>query len=640
MRRKPFSAPRLEIRRARPAIEDLEPRRLLSASPSRVAAASPDASDGTFSQNNRRFTYVTPSGGTAELQVIGKGNLAGTTVNSSGALELVFNGTNAFTKVTGTVHGGNGQAPLESILSGQLIAADAQNSLSGIGGTVLKAVYLSDFDLISGGDVNLAPGVNVLELNSIGPDTALHIRALPPAPAPSTTVATSVPINISNITQTSGVTSTTTTTPGLTVTGAILTEFGTSTSASTSSDTTLEAGQSVTVSSPYSTTTTYLSNQDGAQTLTSQAGSFTSAGNIVEALPAGQPPQTVPPAPPGVIIKIKHINGATSGPINLLTDPRIFGYDPTTGQVVRFALDLANDTGTVDPTFAPINVPGSPAVAGVDIAWNGSQLDLLVSSGSTVYAYNATTGAPVGSFTTSVPINSIGSTDTITVLGSYQTNQLEAINLPASLASGTAQPALGDPAPFTPQAQFTLLGGLTGAPGTEVIYVTIAAHLDTTQPNMTQLGSQSITTLNVSSNPSKGTPFTYKLQSIGFTGLHQNGAYVNVEPDPLDLTQPGPALGSIDGTLALRSRRIQRHEYPRNAARYHQARLRRSAHEFEPELQARPCELCVDRCARHTSDHSRQHGERVGLERYRQPECDQVPATHQLDDRGPARQPP
>ncbi len=539
MRRKPASARQAHGRRARPVIEGLEGRRLLSTSSTRQAVAASSASGGAFSRDDRAFTYVTPTGGTAEVQVVGRGNLAGSTVNSSGALQLVFNGTNAFTKINGSVHGGGGHAPLASILSGQLIAAGAQNSLSGIGGTVLKTVDLGSFDLVAGGDINLTPGVSTLVLNSIGPDTQVHLRALPPPPVSTTSVSVvTSPVLISSITATG-------------VTTAVVTEFGTTTTTSTSGETTLEAGQSGTVSSPYDTTTTYVSNEDRAQTLTATAGTFTSAGNIVEPLPTGQPPQTVPPAPPGVILKVNHISGSTAGPINLLTDPRIFGYDPTTGQVVRFALNLTNDTGAIDPAFTPINVPGDPAVAGVDIAWDGSTLDVLVSSGTTVYAYNATTGAPVGSFTTSVPINSIGSTDTITVLGSYQTNSLEAINLPASLASGTAQPALGDPQPFIPQAEFTFLGGLTGAPGTEDIYATIAAHLDTTQPNQTQLGSQTISTVDVAQNPSKGTPFTYKLASVGFTALHQNGAYVNVQPDPLDLTQPGPALGSIDGTLAL-----------------------------------------------------------------------------------------
>ena len=178
-----------------------------------------------------------------------------------------------------------------------------------------------------------------------------------------------------------------------------------------------------------------------------------------------------------------------SAPINVLTDPRIFGYDPATGQVIRFALNLKTKTGVVDSTFTPINVPGDPAVAGLDLAWNGPQRDILVSSGTNVYAYNATTGAFVGQFTDvnsfigSLPINSIGATDTLTVLGSYQTNQLYAINLTASLQTGVAQPATGNPQPFTPPPQFTLLGGLTSSPGTNIVFATVAAHFDTTQPD-------------------------------------------------------------------------------------------------------------------------------------------------------------
>ena len=104
---------------------------------------------------------------------------------------------------------------------------------------------------------------------------------------------------------------------------------------------------------------------NGGQTLTSISGSFTAGTNIVEPLPAGQPPQTVPPAPPGVILKVNRIDGSSAtAPINLLTDPKIFGYDPTTGQLIRFDLNLTTDTGAVDPTFAPISVPGDPASAG------------------------------------------------------------------------------------------------------------------------------------------------------------------------------------------------------------------------------------------------------------------------------------
>jgi hypothetical protein len=401
---------------------------------------------------------------------------------------------------------------------------------------VLQAALMSDFDLIAGGNINLTPGVTSVVLDSVGPNTQIHLRALPPAPTTTTTAPTSSVITVITPTGASG---------------AVVTPFGTTTTTTTSSDVSLEAGQSGTVSSPYGTTTTYVSNAAFAQTLSATSGQFTSAGNIVEPLPAGQPPQTVPPAPPGVIFKANRINGTATNAVDVLTDSKIFGYDPTTGEVVRFDLNLYTDTATVDPTFTPISVPGDPAVAGLNLGWNGSQLDVLVSSGTTVYAYNATTGAAVGSFTTSVPINSIGSTDILTVLGSYATNQLQAINLAASLQSGTAQPATGNPQAFTPSPQFTLLGGLTGAPGSNDVEATIAAHLDTTQPNVTQLGVQSVNTVSVNSTPSQGTVLSYDLSSVGHTAIQQKGQYVNVQPDPQDTSQPGPALGSIDQGLAL-----------------------------------------------------------------------------------------
>jgi hypothetical protein len=535
MRRKPASARRNQIRRTQPVAEALEHRRLMSHSSLGHSRATGGSANGIFSRDDRTFTYMTPSGGTAVIQIVGRGNLTGTSIDSSGALHLEYGGTNAFTKITGSVSGG-GVGALASIVSSQLVAAGAANSLSGVGGTVLQAVLMSDFDLVAGGKINLTPGVTSVVLNAVGPDTQINLRALPPAPTTKTTTPTSslVTINTVNGAQ-----------------GAVVTAFGTTTTTTSSSNTTLQAGQSGTVSSPYGTSTTYISNASFTQTLSAINGQFTSAGNIVEPLPAGQPPQTPPPAPPGVIFKVNHINGNASGAINVLTDSKIFGYDPTTGEVVRFNLNQSNNTATVDSTFTPISVPGDPAVAGLNLGRNGNQLDLLVSSGTTVYAYNATTGAAVGSFTTQVPINSIGSTDILTVLGSYATNQLEAINLAASLQSGTVQPAPGNPRAFTPSPEFTLLGGLTGAPGSNDIEGTIAAHLDTTQPNMTQLGVQSVGTVSVNQIPGNGTVLSYVLSSVGHAAVQPHGAYVNVQPNPLDTSQPGPALGSIDQSLAL-----------------------------------------------------------------------------------------
>ena len=181
--------------------------------------------------------------------------------------------------------------------------------------------------------------------------------------------------------------------------------------------------QSTAVSNPGGVTTTYVSNGNGSQTLTGISGEFTSPGNIIEPLPTGDSINTVPPAPPGIIVKVNRVQGAKlSAPINLQTDAKIYGYDPTTGEVIRFDLNLNTKTAIVDTSVPPISVPGDPAAAGLDLAWNGAQRLVLVSSGTTVYAYNATTEAFVGSFTDvgsfigSLPINSIAGTDTLTVL--------------------------------------------------------------------------------------------------------------------------------------------------------------------------------------------------------------------------------
>jgi hypothetical protein len=502
------------------------------------------ASDGVFSQDFRVFTYTTRTGGKATISVIGLGNLQGTTA-PGGVLNLVFGATNAYTKITGEVHGGGGHAPLQSIQNSQLIDAGASNSLSGVGGNVVESFLLSPFDLVEGGRINLTPGVNALVLDSIGADTQINLRALPPAPSTQVTLPTSSLLVGSS---SSGTASSVT----------VFRAFSPTTSSSNSgAGTTLAALQSTTVTNPYGVSSTFLTNGNGSQTLTALSGEFKSAGNIVEPLPSSQPIQTVPPAPPGVIVKVNRINGNTKGPINVLTDPRIFGYDPATGQVIRFVLDLKTSTGVVDPTFAPISVAGDPAVAGLDLAWNGPQRDILVSSGTNVYAYNASTGAFVGQFTDvnsfigSLPINSIGATDSLTVLGSYQTNELYAINLTASLQTGVAQPATGNPKAFTPPPEFTLLGGLTSSPGTNIVFATVAAHFDTTQPNMTQLGIQAVSTASVGTVKGQGSVLSNQLSALASTSVKQFGQFVNIPAVQPATGPPAQALGSIDQTLAL-----------------------------------------------------------------------------------------
>ena len=126
MRRMPSSARRKQTRRAQPVIEGLEERRLLSSSSHRLSVSTAAASSsGVLSANGTEFTYTTPSGGKAVIQIVGLGNLAGTSVDSAGDLNLVYDGTNAYSKIISHVKGGNGRAPLASILNGQLIAAGA-----------------------------------------------------------------------------------------------------------------------------------------------------------------------------------------------------------------------------------------------------------------------------------------------------------------------------------------------------------------------------------------------------------------------------------------------------------------------------------------------------------------------------------
>ncbi len=539
MRRMPSSARVTQTRRTQPVIEGLEPRRLLS-STSQWQSAGDASANGAFSQSGTRFTYTTPSGGQAVIQVEGLGNLAGTTVNSEGDLNLVFDGTNAYSKIVSHVKGGDGRAPLASILNSQLIAAGAQNSVSGVGGNVIKAIYLNNFDLIAGGRINLTSGVNTLVLDSIGPGTQVQLRALPPAPTTSTSTASVATLELVSTTGTNSSAS-------LRVINTSSTPNGSTSTSSSTAATTLEAGQSTSITND-GVTTTYATQAEGGQTLSGISGTFTPGTNIVESLPPGQPPQTIPPAPPGVIVKVNHIDGDTAGPINLLTDPKIFGFDSTTGQLVRFDINLNTDTGVVDPTFTPITVPGQPSSAGVNLGYNGSQLDVLVSSGTTVYAYNATTGAAVGSFTTSEPVNGIGSTNIVTVLASYATNELEMINLAASLQAGVAQPALGSPKGFTPASGITLLGGVTGsAASSTTIAAAVGGTFDSFTPTQPVLGVQSVDTVTVV----KGSTLIYQFTGGTPTAVTQNDTYTPVQVNPPIPTQPGAALGSIDQSLAL-----------------------------------------------------------------------------------------
>jgi hypothetical protein len=464
-------------------------------------------------------------------------------VDSSGALHLLFSKTNAFTKITSNVHGGTGQADLASIYNADLYNNSAQTSLSGIGASVLSTISLPNFNLVAGGTINVESGIAYLNLNSVGPDTQILLRELPSG-------LTTGEVDINNRNSSNGSSSSSTTT-------------------TTSSGTTV--GTSSNNNSSVIVTGAFL-----VQSLAGINGEFATAGNIINVSTPGAPGP--PPAPPGIVLKINHVNGNIVPPLmapNLLTDNEIFGLDATTGQVVRFNLtptttktgefDMSQQTGTLDPTWTPLKPPGSATPVAISVGRYGTQLVLLVSTGYQIWVYDATSGTLLGSFTTgSFDATSLGSTDTLTVMGNAATNQLQMIDVSASLKARTAQPPkqplMPDGKNYPPPANymhpalpagFSLVGGLTGVVGTNQIYPTVAAFFNSFQPAVNQLGLLTVGTSTAATNPSGGLVLVRQFTTMSQKAIQPGGAYEEVPNNNSPLTGVGVPEGSVDSSLAL-----------------------------------------------------------------------------------------
>ena len=467
-------------------------------------------------------------------------------MDSSGALHLLFSKTNAFTKITSNVHGGTGQAYLASIYSADLYNNSAQTSLSGIGASVLSTISLPNFNLVAGGTINVESGIAYLNLNSVGPDTQILLRELPSG-------LTTGEVDINNRNSSNGSSSSSTTT-------------------TTSSGTTV--GTSSNNNSSVIVTGAFL-----VQSLAGINGEFATAGNIINVSTPGAPGP--PPAPPGIVLKINHVNGNIVPPLmapNLLTDNEIFGLDATTGQVVRFNLtptttktgefDMSQQTGTLDPTWTPLKPPGSATPVAISVGRYGTQLVLLVSTGYQIWVYDATSGTLLGSFTTgSFDATSLGSTDTLTVMGNAATNQLQMIDVSASLKARTAQPPkqplMPDGKNYPPPANymhpalpagFSLVGGLTGVVGTNQIYPTVAAFFNSFQPAVNQLGLLTVGTSTAATNPSGGLVLVRQFTTVSEKAIQTDGAYIPVSPSNMPVVNPnliGVPEGSVDSSLAI-----------------------------------------------------------------------------------------
>jgi hypothetical protein len=270
-------------RQARPSLEGLEGRTLLSTQYTPSGVPIPDKylpryfvqKTAPVSVSDRRMECTTAQGAHVTVTLYGTGTLAGSSVDSNGALNLRFSGTNAFSGIVGKVTGGSGTAPLASLYDPDLSAGST--STNGLGGTLINVVNLKGFDLVSGGLVNLTSGAHVLFLNSAASDSLIRLREAPSSLLPV------------------GQTSFTSPPTGPTLTSSV-----------PAAGTTTVTRNGVTLTIVTSTT--------GAQTLTNVSGTFTPGTNLSQITPTLRPGLKI--APPGIIASINDINGTGVGTLS------------------------------------------------------------------------------------------------------------------------------------------------------------------------------------------------------------------------------------------------------------------------------------------------------------------------------------
>ena len=552
-------------RRAQPSLEGLESRNLMSGtttiSPVHALATAPATNAATITASTpTQFNYTTGTGAKVSISLNGPGSLTGTALDANGNLNLVFSDTSIFTTIVGTVRGGGGHANLGTIRS----AVVPLSSTTGLGGTLMGRISLKQFDLVSGGNINLLAGVNELALNSVSANSQLHLRDTPL----NTTLGISTSVDpitgaglgyVGNQPYRTNVTGTNilgvTTTTGLTgvfnagTTDPTIYGFGGAAPGAINGAIpiipTIGNGQNIRgtpgltqaqVSFGRSLNYAFGSTPANANAirLTSVGGSFTPGANLVEPRDLSLAGYNHVP-PPGVILNINQINGSTTGSTPPLNSASIFGFDPATNRLLRFN----TNTGAI---ISSIVLPGATATngqGGVALAKNGNELVALVGVGSTVQAYDALSGLFVGQFATARTISGIATVNGITVLldANDPANEAAAvIDVPGSLAIGQAVSVGGF---TTPTRGFVFGGGVTGVPGTSNIYAIGTAIFDTATPTQTQAGIIALTpTASGSITETSRTVLTSGGVNVPGTNGVING-------------DNSRALGSIGSTLAL-----------------------------------------------------------------------------------------
>jgi hypothetical protein len=567
----------------RPVVDGLEGRELLSATPIVLAPTAADA---------RVATYRTGNGAKVIIQVHGPGNLAGTNLDSAGRLNLVYGGTSGQSKILVTVS--RGSVPLESISEHDI----SIYNFTGIGGQLVGSLIAPQLDLVSGGQINMTSGVGRLQLRSIGGNTEVHLRDLPQTFLATLTNAPSTSVNINNVTSGSsatgtsaGVTNTinnvtgTSTSPGGTTTelgsnniianGPTI-ALGQTTNIPTfiTSQTFVSAGGSQVATIPPGETAvtplsqvgtgtpstytfagrtqTYSTASDGSTTLTSVTGLFTPTANLISTPnPANPGPN---PQPPGVLFQV----GAVIGTGGTIGAGAVYGYDPVLNSLVEF--------NTVDGSVMNIVPVGgtSTGAAGVGLGRVDRQIVVLLARGTTVQVFDASTGAAMGSFSTTSlaplgfdAVDGVAFTGTSTVLsdstvsipvqpqGTTDFGIMVAIDVKKSLAAGSAVTA---GSPFVTENGFSFASDPTGIGETNNAYMFGASPLNLNEVPYRQAVIQTVSNLN-SSNPRQVSQLVLPNPSNpqGVTPNVNFGGVVGSGP----LTGLGSPLGGFETLLGI-----------------------------------------------------------------------------------------
>jgi hypothetical protein len=521
-------------RKARPDLEGLETRQLLNAG---TGTVQPDQTSGSIPEV-RTFDYRTAAGARVTVQIFG-GNLFGTNVGADGGLNVVYSGTSAASNLVINVRGRS--APLDSVNELNL----APNDYTGVGGTILGTFIAPKVDLVANGEINMTSGIGFLELNSIGPNTQVHLRDLPPTVQPATTTPTVTSLATIQLLTTrkviilGGNGNPVTIPPGENAVAA-------------GSPPTVTA---VTTNTDEGTTQTY-SNDNGASTLTSSTGYFVPSGNLITTPNPANP--GTPPAPPGVIIQANSISGATNGQLTIGAS-EVWGYDPTANALIRF-------NTVTGAALQAVSVGGTPTTAaGVGLGTNGSEQVVLLARGTTVQVFDASTGAALGGFSTANlasdginAVDGVAYTGTTTILSDSSApvtypNSLQtsfgvavSINVTTSLATGTAQVS---GTPFDTDNGFSFTGPITGLAGSNSLFAEGGATFNSLEPTILQTGILTLTGAQTGTlRPASTTALPNPNNTAGTT------PFINLSPAAAggtNLTGLGFALGSIDQNLAI-----------------------------------------------------------------------------------------